>query len=94
MVWGAAMAVGADKSTTFLADTGTSHHIVHNREFFWEMLPLPGPFRINRVQGTVEGMDFNIVSSQKFRAANFIPVYDKVEGKVVINKRVPTRGYA
>ena len=123
MVWGEAMAVGADKSTTFLADTGASHHIVHNREFFWEMLPLPGPFRINQVQGTVEvthwgtvvlevdgengkqkltltevlliqGIDFNIVSLQKFRAANFIPVYDKVEGKVVINKRVPTGGYA
>ena len=44
MTWGEAMAVGADKSTTFLADTGASHHIVHNREFFWEMVPLCGKF--------------------------------------------------
>ena len=42
----------------------------------------------------IQGIDFNIVSLQKFRAANFIPVYDKVEGQVVINKRVPTGGYA
>ena len=90
------MAVGAEKSTTFLADTGASHHIVHKREFFWELSPLPGPFRINQVQGTVEvthwgtvvlevdgaegkqkltltevlliqGMDFNIVSLQRFK---------------------------
>ena len=38
-------------------------------------------------------MDFNIVSLQKLRAAGFIPVYDKVEGKVVINKKDPTGGH-
>ena len=117
------MAVGAERSTTFLADTGASHHVVHSPEFFWELHPLPGPFIISQVQGTVavthwgtvvlevdgehgkqklmltevlliQGMDFNIVSLQKFKAAHFIPVYDKVEGKVVINKRDPTSGYA
>ena len=121
-MWGEAMAVGADKSTTFLADTGASHHIVHKPEFFWDLVPLPGPFRINQVLGTVEvthwgtmvlevdgengkqkltlkevllipGMDFNIVSLQKFRAAHFVPVYEKVDGKVVINKKDPTGGY-
>ena len=35
----------------------------------------------------IETMDFNILSLQKLRAAGFIPMYDKVEGKVVINKR-------
>ena len=53
-MWGEALAVGAEKSTTFLADTGASHHIVHKRECFWELNPLLGPFRIIRVQGTLE----------------------------------------
>ena len=115
------MAVGAEKSSTFLGDTGASHHIVCKREYFSELSPLPRPFRINQVQGSVavthwgtvvlevdgdngkqpfwlmevlliESMDFNILSLQKLRAAGYIPVYDKVEGKVVINKEVHTGG--
>ena len=118
---GEAMAVGAEKSSTFLGDTGASHHIVCKREYFSELSPLPRPFRINQVQGSVavthwgtvvlevdgdngkqpfwlmevlliESMDFNILSLQKLRAAGYIPVYDKVEGKVVINKEVHTGG--
>ena len=42
-----------DKSTEFLADSGTSHHICHKREFFTDLTPLPGPFNIQQVQGTV-----------------------------------------
>ena len=38
----------------------------------------------------IETMDFNIVSLQKLRAAGFIQVSDKVEGKVVINKKIST----
>ena len=118
---GEAMAVEAEKSSTFLGDTGASHHIVCKREYFSELSPLPRPFRINQVQGSVavthwgtvalevdgdngkqpfwlvevlliESMDFNILSLQKLRAASYIPVYDKVEGKVVINKEVHTGG--
>ena len=48
------MAADAAKSTTFLGDTGASHHIVHKREYFAELSPLPRPFKINQVQGTVE----------------------------------------
>ena len=47
------MAIGAEKSSTFLGDTGASHHIVWKREFFTDLSPLPGPFNINQVQGTV-----------------------------------------
>ena len=52
-VCGEAMAIGAEKSSTFLGDTGASHHIVCKREHFRELSALPGPFRINLVQGTV-----------------------------------------
>ena len=121
-VCGEAMAIDAEKSSTILRDTGASHHIVCKREYFQDLSPLPGPFGINQVQGTVavtywgtivlqvdgdkgkqplwlmevlliETMDFNIVSLQKLRAAGFIPVYDKVEGKVVINKKIFTGVY-
>ena len=40
-------------STYFLGDTGASHHIVHKREYFHDMTPLPGIFKIHQVQGTV-----------------------------------------
>ena len=40
----------------------------------------------------IESMDFNILSLQKLCAANFIPVYDEVEGKVVIKKKLFTGG--
>ena len=53
-MWGETMAVGVEKSTTFVTDTGASHHMVYKREFFRELLPLQEPFRINQVQGTVE----------------------------------------
>ena len=48
------MEMGAAQSTTFLADTGASHHIAHKREFFWDLVPLREPFRINQIQGMVE----------------------------------------
>ena len=41
----------------------------------------------------IETMEFNIVSLQKLRAAGFIPLYDKVEGKVVITEKVSTSRY-
>ena len=47
------MAVGAEKSSTFLGDTGASHHNACKREYFTELSPLPRPFKINQVQGTV-----------------------------------------
>ena len=40
-------------STDFLGDTGASHHIVHKREYFSELFPLPGALKIHQVQGTV-----------------------------------------
>ena len=115
------MVADAANSTTFIGDTGASHHIVHKREYFSELSPLPGPFTINQVQGTVavthwgtfmlevdsawgkrplrltkvlliESMGFNILSLQKMRAANFIPVYDEVEGKVDIKNKLFTGG--
>ena len=52
-VCGEAMAVGAAKSSTFLGDTGASHHIVCKREYLTGLSPLSGPFKINQVQGTV-----------------------------------------
>ena len=120
-VCGEVMAADSAKSTTFLGDTGASHHIVHKREYFWELSPLQGSFTINQVQGTVQvthwgtvmlevdsawgkrplrltnvllidTMYFNILSLQKMRAADFIPVYDEVEGKVVIKRKLPTGG--
>ena len=40
-------------SQDFLGDTGASHHIVHKREYFQDLTPLPGVFKIHQVQGTV-----------------------------------------
>ena len=51
---GAVIQNDAAKSTTFLGDTGASHHIVHKRGYFFELSPLPGPFHINRVQGKIQ----------------------------------------
>ena len=51
---GAIMGRDATKSTTFLGDTGASHHIVHKRGYFSELSPLPGQFHINQVQGKVK----------------------------------------
>ena len=53
LVLGEAMGADAEKSTTFLGDTGASYHIVHKREYFSALSPLPGPFTINQVQGTM-----------------------------------------
>ena len=108
IVCGEVMAADATTSTTFLGDTGASHHIVHRREYFSELSPLPRPFSINQVQGKVavthwgtvmlevdsawgkrplrltnvlliDTKEFNILSLQKTRAADFIPVYDEVK---------------
>ena len=51
---GAVMGNDAAKSTTFLGDTGASHHIVHKRGYFSELSPLSGPFHINQVQGKIK----------------------------------------
>ena len=40
--------------TTWLCDTGASHHICHRREFFTDLKPIQGTFRIKQVQGTVD----------------------------------------
>ena len=40
--------------TTLLCDTGASHHICHRREFFTDLKPIQGTFRIKQVQGTVD----------------------------------------
>ena len=39
--------------TEFLGDTGASHHIAHRLDYFSEIFPLPGNFKIHQVQGTV-----------------------------------------
>ena len=39
--------------TSWLCDTGASHHICHRREFFTELVQIPGSFRIKQVQGSV-----------------------------------------
>ena len=51
---GAVVQIDSAKSTTFLGDTGASHHIVHKRGYFSELSPLPGPFHINQVQGKIQ----------------------------------------
>ena len=114
---GEALATGhmTSSTNTFLADSGASHHICHERASFCKLAPLPGPFKIQQVQGTVDvthsgtvmvevdsvhgkvpltlknvlfipSMDFNILSMQKMVAADFIPVYNEIPGKVVIKK--------
>ena len=40
-------------STYFLGDTGTSRHIAHRLDYFSEIFPLPGVFKIHQVQGTL-----------------------------------------
>ena len=49
------------------------------------------PLRLTKVL-LIESMDFNILSLQKLRAANLIPVYDEVEGKVVVKNKLFTGG--
>ena len=41
-------------STSFLADTGASHHIFHDPSYFNSISPLPRPFMVNHVDGCVE----------------------------------------
>ena len=41
-------------SSTFLGDSGASHHICHKKELFTELSPIPGQFKISQVQGTVD----------------------------------------
>lgn len=38
---------------TWLCDTGASHHICHRRDFFTDLKPIQGSFRIKQVEGTV-----------------------------------------
>ena len=40
-------------STDFLGDTGASHHIAHRLDYFSEIFPLLGVFKIHQVQGIV-----------------------------------------
>ena len=40
--------------TTWLCDTGASHHICHRREFFTTLQPISGTFRIKQVEGTIK----------------------------------------
>ena len=40
--------------TTWLCDTGASHHICHRQEFFTELKQIPGTFRLQQAQGTVD----------------------------------------
>ena len=47
-------AEGIDRSTDFMVDSGASHHICHRREFFTDLSTLPGPFKVQQIQGTVE----------------------------------------
>ena len=39
--------------TYFLGGTGASHHIAHRLNYFSEIFPLPGIFKIHQVQGTL-----------------------------------------
>ena len=36
--------------TTWLGDTGAGHHICHRRDFFTDLVPLSGLFKIKQVQ--------------------------------------------
>ena len=40
--------------TSFLADTGASHHICHDPSYFCTLSLLPGPFKVNHVDGSVD----------------------------------------
>ena len=53
---GEALAIMNDSSlsVSFLADTGASHHICHNPSYFCDLSPLPGPFIVNHVDGSVD----------------------------------------
>ena len=50
----AVAAEGIDRSIDFMVDSGASHHICHRREFFTDLSTLPGPFKVQQIQGTVE----------------------------------------
>ena len=41
-------------STSFLADTGASHHICHDPSYFCTLSLLPRPFKVNHVDGSVD----------------------------------------
>ena len=51
-------------ATTWLGDTGASHHICHRKEFFTNLQPLDGPFKIKQVQGTVDVTHHGTVTLQ------------------------------
>ena len=53
---GEALATGllSTPATTFLADSGASHHICHDRKYFCKLEPLSGPFKVNQVQGSID----------------------------------------
>ena len=53
---GEALAIMNDSSlsTSFLADTGASHHICHDSSYFCDLSPPPSPFIVNRVDGSVD----------------------------------------
>ena len=40
--------------TTFLANSGASHHICHDRYFFCKLSPFQGHFKVNQVQGSID----------------------------------------
>ena len=109
---------GMPTSSVFLGDTGASHHICNTRSSFTMLTPVPGPFKIRQVQGTVdithwgtirlqvdsstgprlltlynvllvESMCFNILSIQKLRTVNYIPVFAEMPGKCIVKKRLP-----
>ena len=41
-------------STSFLADTGASHHICHDTSYFGTLSSLPGPFQVHHVDSSVD----------------------------------------
>ena len=41
-------------STTFLADSGASHHICHDRSMFTNLVPFKGKYKVNQVYGSLK----------------------------------------
>ena len=62
-------------STTFLGDSGASHHICHKREYFAEFSPLSEPFKFNQVQGTVVVTYWGTVILEVDSESRKIPLY-------------------
>ena len=56
VVLGQAMATSSAStlSTTFLADSGASHHICHDRSFFQKLVPFQGKFTVTQVVGEIK----------------------------------------